>query len=157
MSSVLVKTPVGIFPWQEAHKKLSEQNIKPDTETFMPLAVEVEIYRPKPGDSRYVELVRHKTPKEVWSEVKDILHHYVPDWNDRFDYIGNSCMCKDAAIPSYNHIACYVVAGASEGHYLHVDFTGHPDGSCVILGKTFLGAQPAWDVAIAIATILGAV
>lgn len=157
MHNLLIKTPLGIFTFSEAHQKLTEAGIPVDKDSFVRLEVETEIYQPSEKDPRYLNLVRRKTPKEIWAEVKAILHHYVPDWKDRFDYIGNSCMCKDGPIPSYNNIACYVVAGGSEGHYLHVDYTGHPDGSCVILGKTFLGPQAAWDVAIAIATILGAV
>jgi hypothetical protein len=54
-------------------------------------------------------------------------------------------------------IACYVVTGASEGHYIHVDLIYHDNSrQLVFLGKTFLGAQHAQAIAAKCAEELGA-
>jgi hypothetical protein len=64
-------------------------------------------------------------------------------------------------------VACYPVTGASEGHYVHVEFicpAGHrvPDGEPNVrvvrlaLGKTFRGMGHAAEMARRCAVLLGA-
>jgi len=54
-------------------------------------------------------------------------------------------------------IACYVVTGGSEGHYIHVDVI-HSDQTrdLAFIGKTFMGATRAHEIAAACASLLGA-
>jgi hypothetical protein len=67
----------------------------------------------------------------------------------------------------FRWIACYPVTGASEGHYVHVEFVcpaghrvadGEPNGRVVrlALGKTFRGLAHAAEMARRCAVLLGA-
>jgi hypothetical protein len=62
----------------------------------------------------------------------------------------------------FRRIACYPVAGLSEGHYVHVEFVCPADkAGCVrlvrlALAKTFLGPEYACWIALRCAVLLGA-
>jgi hypothetical protein len=63
-------------------------------------------------------------------------------------------------LESYRWIACYVVTGGSEGHYVHVDLIGGYDHDWsgktlhLITGKTFLGLAHAQKIANRCAELL---
>jgi hypothetical protein len=63
-----------------------------------------------------------------------------------------------SVVPMDMHwISCYVVTGASEGHYIHIDFIMDDQSRrSVMLGKTFEGWDHAWTVAKRCAELLGA-
>lgn len=66
----------------------------------------------------------------------------------------------DEEIPEHHSVACYVVTGGSEGHYVHVDIMV-PNGRGLVarnlmLLKTFEGDRKAWGHARKIANLLGA-
>ncbi len=112
----------------------------------------------KPG---YLRFVRRRKPNEIWELVKALLPHYIPQWEEYFDYIGISSEFKyqkteDEDLPKFRHIACYVVKGGSEGHYLHVDLLmDEGKRQQLFLGKTLSwSAQTAWETAQAMALIL---
>ena len=157
MYEVMVKTPFGVLPKNQARERVVTAGLPLDKENFCPLEVDVEVYSPTP-DGKYLELVRRKGCRELWGKVKTVLEHYVPTWEDQFDYIGVSTgnSNEEKEIPDFVRMFCFVVAGASEGYYLHLEII-RKDGqdSNLFLGKTFLGAKPAWEVAAAISTILG--
>jgi hypothetical protein len=156
----LTKTPLGVFPRIEAYDRLKDAGIEVNSETLIALCTEAEIYKPHPDHKGLLKFVGRKKAQELWEEIESLLPYYIPDWKDRFDYIGISAAVdlhssKDEAIPLYQNIACYVVPGSNEGDYLHVDLI-MPGNKIhrLFLGKTFLGAGTAWEVAIAISTIL---
>lgn len=65
-------------------------------------------------------------------------------------------------LESYRWIACYVVTGGSEGHYVHVDLISGYDHDWsgkvlhLITGKTFLGLEHAQKIANRCAELLQA-
>ena len=156
MTTQLVKTPIGVFPSHEAYKRLVAAGIQPDSDNLTSLSTQVEVYEPHPVNKGMLKFVRNKTARELWKDIESLLSFYVLDWKDRFDYIGLPALSKeDEPLPEYHYIACYVVPGSNEGHYLHADLILRDDRvHRIFLGKTFLGAGKAWEVAIAISTIL---
>lgn len=59
-------------------------------------------------------------------------------------------------------VACYVVTGGNEGHYVHIDVLKRgsalrePERHMVAMVKTFLGRKRAYEVALRCAELLGA-
>lgn len=157
-SATLVKTPIGIFTWREAHKNLETNGIKTDKETFIPLTAEIEVYEPNPENPRYLRKARNKTMKEVLDDINKMLPYYVSDIEEVWDYFHISCRISqqcDVPFPEYRCIVVYVITGTSEGHYVHVDIINKEEKrENIFLGKTFSGFNKAWDVARALALIL---
>ena len=155
----LAETPLGILPRSQAWKKLKEAGIDGNGNIKI-LETSPEIWGPNPEKPGYLLLVRRKRVQELWEEVKALLPFYVPEWADYFDYIGVSAASrledKDAVIPEYRWVSCYVVRGGSEGYYLHVDVINAEDQRTLLfLGKTLSGSsQMAWETAQAISLIL---
>jgi len=154
---LLVETPLGVLPRSQVLQKLSEAGIDSKDNCRL-LEASIEVYEPKKDDPRYVEIVRRKTCRELWEEVKEILHYYVPEWESYFDYIGgahSSRLGPDMETPENWAVACFVVKGASEGYYLHCDLIIDGRVTSLFLGKTLCdNPQTAWDTAQAISLML---
>ncbi len=165
----LVKTPMGIFPVHVGYEKLKEAGLLGQSGVFDRLEVQIENYIPHPEKHGYLKYIGNKTVGEVRKRLEEYLPHYVKpiegaeNWKDRFDYFDLSAatvitgLKSDSPWPRCHGIACFVVKGANEGYYLHVEaLKQEGTRQLVFLGKTFLGASTAWEVAEAIATILQA-
>jgi len=101
-----------------------------------------------------------KTIGEVLKEVEQVLKYL--DYNN-YDYIGCSHgVDPQDFFPSHYWLACYVVSGNNEGHYIHVDvFIKNPatkqmSHRFLYRIKTFAGMEYAYRLAHVLAEMLQA-
>jgi hypothetical protein len=81
------------------------------------------------------------------------------DYGDRQGWAGRTTWGE--LHRTYTHLACFAVAGANEGDYIHIEWLGWGDNGAgrrqvVALGKTFAGPAVALAIAARCAHLLGA-
>ncbi len=89
-------------------------------------SIEIGIWEPVPDKPGYVKAVGNRPVGDILTELVEKLKILCPkemeqlDYGFNYDGLHHEVDPKDAW-PSYRWIACYVVRGDSEGHYLHID------------------------------------
>jgi hypothetical protein len=119
--------------------------------------IEIERWVPDPEKPGCLKYAGNRTVQEVFAELKKRLEQedLLPD-----EYFSVSAVAgyENRPFPDHRWLACYVVSGASEGHYIHVDamLTPRERPEPLFVGKTFRGFDFATRVANACAKHLRA-
>ena len=110
------------------------------------------------------KLLKTRTLGEVRTEIGARLHE-LKDADDpthslygHLDYLSLGGL-TEGHLPwpsSWSWIACFVVTGGSEGHYLHVEVITNDQRWLLYLGKTFSGIDKALEISNALTKMLGA-
>jgi len=114
--------------------------------------IRTEIWKPR--DDGYLELYRRRSIREVYDNAHEVL--IAAGVNGDLDYFSPGVTTDLArAWPAARCVACFVVPGNSEWHYIHVEAAGllEADGTVtdrrelLLLGKTFGGFDVAHNIA----------
>jgi len=122
--------------------------------------VNTEKWRPDPENKGYLKYSGQFTVKEVYDAIVKLLPEYGIEI-ERLEYF--SCCSEynyensNREFPRSRWIACYVVTGDSEGHYIHVDSIDEEGKrKMVFLGKSLVGRDYAEKFCNAVSRILDA-
>lgn len=114
--------------------------------------VEIDVMAPDPDRPGYLRLVRRKTIREVFDEIRAITGD-----NPTGEYFGITSVVDDRIAAGewpHGRIAVFAVTGRSEGHYIHADVIDDRRYIPVLTAKTFDGWDAAWALAKQLARIL---
>ena len=115
-----------------------------------PVTVDTHIWAPGPDGYRH--LVRTKTIREVFDEVRAVVGPEPPGAEDYFRL--PSTVSDDNCEWPTGRVIVLAVTGDSEGHYVHVEVLNLHGCHCMMLGKTLQGKDAAWTLARQLADLL---
>lgn len=113
--------------------------------------VDPYVYEPDPARPGFLKLIRMKSVREVYEEIRAIVCEY-PDGAE--EYL--SVTPGHVAWPQGARTVVYAVNGSSEGDYVHIEAHVGSHRIPLMLGKTFMGRDAAWLFARKVADLLGA-
>ena len=124
--------------------------------------VNTEKWGPDPQKEGYLKYEGQFTVKEVYDAILQLLPEHGIDINygspgglEYFSSVLDNHGNQEKEFPRSRWIACYVVTGGSEGHYIHVDsIDGNDKREMVFLGKSLCGREEAEHFCTVVARIL---
>lgn len=111
-----------------------------------------------PEGGGYLRLVRTKSVREVYEELREILGEY-PDGGEEYFTLMPELGKDDRGEGEWpqGRIVVFSVNGTSEGDYTHIEVHDNEgQRHLMMLGKTFMGRDASWAFARRIADILEA-
>jgi hypothetical protein len=114
--------------------------------------IETSVWRRDPDRPGNLAHVRQRTVREVYDDLRAVVGECPHGGEDSFSpYVSR----RGRDWPK-GRIVVFVVGGANEGDYVHVEVHCDPDGhrELVMLAKTFDGRDAAWAFARRLADLL---
>jgi hypothetical protein len=110
----------------------------------------------EPGENGYLKLVRRKTVREVYDELRAAVGEYPEGGEEYFIVTSWQCYGDGGADWPDGRIVVYSVNGSSEGDYVHVEVARERERYPLLLAKTFAGRDASWAFARRLADLLEA-